>query len=131
VGRLTAFSSTMPKRRCLDAQKLQGNIQEELARVRERLHSDVAKLPAENTPQQLESARKVRTMLTHVFTAQLETLGQIAEDEKACEAAEKAEREWAGFPQPPPYSSLLAHDVRMISMRVLCRSGWTSGMTSC
>src|SRR4051812_36067062 len=48
-----------------DARKLKGSVQNELGQARERLNQDGAKLPADITPQERESARKVRTVLVH------------------------------------------------------------------
>jgi small-conductance mechanosensitive channel len=95
-----------------EPEKLKASIEKELQAARERLRRNALKPPADITPQESDSARKARAMLVHVLASQLESLDQISEHEKARAAAEKAERDWTGFPHPPPYSNLLADDVR-------------------
>ncbi|HYI86500.1 MAG TPA: mechanosensitive ion channel domain-containing protein [Burkholderiales bacterium] len=91
--------------------KLKVEIEKELTELRGSAEKDVAPAPAEITAEESESARQARSMLVHVLSAQLETLDRISRDERVRTAAEKAEREWTGFPQPPPYSYLLADDI--------------------
>jgi potassium-dependent mechanosensitive channel len=92
--------------------KVKPTIEKELALLRDSADKEAAPAPADVTPVESEAARQARTMLAHILSAQLETLDQISRNEKLQAAAEKTEREWSGFPQPPPYSNLLADDVR-------------------
>ena len=95
-----------------EPEKLKGSVESALAEIRARTQKGVAQTPAQVTSEERESARKARAMLVHVLTGQLETLEQMRQHETALRSAEKAEREWAGFADPPPYSNLLADDVR-------------------
>ncbi|MGZ9066625.1 MAG: mechanosensitive ion channel domain-containing protein [Burkholderiales bacterium] len=98
-----------------EPQKLKAHVEKELRQLRERLLSDQAQdqpVPADIAPEERDEARKARTMLAHMFAAQLEGLDQIEQRQKAREAAEKAERAWPGFKETPPYSILLSDNAR-------------------
>src|SRR5262245_1051341 len=95
-----------------DPEKIKGNVAKALAEIRTQTEKNVAHIPAQVSSEERESARKARAMLVHVLTGQLETLEQMGQHEAALKTAEKAERDWAGFSDPPPYSNLLADDVR-------------------
>lgn len=105
-------SKAVEKSPPFEPRKLKANIEKALAEARERLRRDGLAPPPDITPQERDSARKARAMLVHVLASQLETLDQISEHDKVRGAAEKADREWTGFAQQPPYSNLLADDVR-------------------
>ena len=95
-----------------EPQKVKAGIENAIAEVRARIDKKSAEPPAAITSEERESGRQAQIMLLHVLTTELDTLARISEDEKLREAAEKAEREWTRFTDSPPYSTLLADDVR-------------------
>ena len=61
---------------------------------------------------EVENARTARAILVAVYERQLEALAQVEAQRKGREAAEKADREWPGFPQKQPFAILLLDSLR-------------------
>ena len=63
-------------------------------------------------PDEVENARKARAILVAIYERQLEALGQLEDQAKAREAAERADREWPGFAEKEPFAILLLDSLR-------------------
>ncbi len=100
----------------LDPVATRARIEQEIGGLRERMER--ASSGAEPPPppgisrDEVTNARTARAILVAVYERQLEALAQIEAQRKAREAAEKADREWPGFPQKQPFAILLLDTLR-------------------
>ena len=67
--------------------------------------------PAGLTAQERTSARAALTQLALALEAQIRAIDELRSAQADRTAAEKAAREWPGFPDKPPYSMLLVDDL--------------------
>jgi small-conductance mechanosensitive channel len=100
----------------LDPVATRARVEQELGRLKEQ--QERASSGREPPPppgigrDEVENARKTRAILVAIYERQLEALAQLEDQRKAREAAEKADREWPGFTEKPPFAILLLDSLR-------------------
>ena len=100
----------------LDPVATRARIEQEIGGLRERLERAASGAepppPPGIGPDEVENARTARAILVAVYERQLEALAQMEAQRKGREAAEKADREWPGFPEKQPFAILLLDSLR-------------------
>ncbi len=98
----------------LDPVATRARVEQELGRLKEQQKRAASGPPPPPGigPDEVENARKTGAILVAIYERQLEALGQLEDQRKAREAAEKADREWPGFTEKPPFAILLLDSLR-------------------